>query len=173
MLVKIHDVILVDNKNSILGYEDKHITHVLGILHRAVSVMIFNKHNELMLQQRAINKYHSSLCWSNTSCSHPTRYETVLESAHRCLYNEMGFDCYLREIINFSYILTLDNGMIENEYDHLFIGFYNKDPKINHTEVINWKWSNLLFIQNHMYLNYSKWFKYIVYKYLPIIQSYL
>ena len=68
-------VILVDEWDHPLGTMEKMEAHELGELHRAFSVFIFNNKDELMLQQRALSKYHSPGLWTNTCCSHPREGE--------------------------------------------------------------------------------------------------
>jgi isopentenyl-diphosphate delta-isomerase len=71
-------VVLVDEYGRDVTTEDgivctvgKLEAHQHGLLHRAISVFIFNGGDELLLQQRAFDKYHSAGKWSNTCCTHP------------------------------------------------------------------------------------------------------
>ncbi|WP_113738192.1 isopentenyl-diphosphate Delta-isomerase [Blattabacterium clevelandi] len=165
---------LIGKKNEIIGFEKKEKIHIKGLLHSAVSVFIFKynpKDNNklLMLQKRSSKKYHSSLLWTNTCCSHPKKNESILKAAHRCLIEEMGFDCFLEKKFCFTYYELLNNGLIENELDHVFIGYYAYPPIINYQEVDQWKWITLkkLIIDMHFYPNsYTIWFKIIINKYL-------
>ena len=84
-------VILVDESDTPLGTMEKMEAHEKGVLHRAFSVFIFNSNGEMLLQQRALSKYHSGGLWSNTCCSHPREGEATIEAAHRRLQEEMGF----------------------------------------------------------------------------------
>ncbi|MGB1041125.1 MAG: isopentenyl-diphosphate Delta-isomerase, partial [Flavobacteriales bacterium] len=90
------EVIVVNEKDEILGYTDKMEAHKKGILHRAISVFIFNTNGEWLLQKRASHKYHSSDLWSNTACTHPLKDETELEAANRRLNQEMGMTATLK-----------------------------------------------------------------------------
>ena len=96
-------VILVNEQDEPIGLMNKLEAHEKAILHRAFSVFVLNKNNEIMLQQRAHQKYHSPLLWTNTCCSHPRHEEPTLLAAHRRLQEEMGFDCELREVFSFIY----------------------------------------------------------------------
>ncbi|WP_185857819.1 isopentenyl-diphosphate Delta-isomerase [Blattabacterium cuenoti] len=160
---------LIGMENKIIGFEKKEKIHIEGLLHSAVSVFIFNLKNDLMLQKRSSKKYHSSLLWTNTCCSHPKKNESVLKAAHRCLIEEMGFDCFLEQRFSFTYHKCFNNGLIENELDHVFVGYYEKSPTINFKEVDNWKWISLKkLIENiHAYPDsYTIWLKIIVQNYL-------
>ncbi|WP_185869472.1 isopentenyl-diphosphate Delta-isomerase [Blattabacterium cuenoti] len=160
---------IIGKKNKIIGFEKKKKIHENGLLHSAVSIFIFNTKKDLMLQKRSSKKYHSSLLWTNTCCSHPTKKESLLTAAHRCLKQEMGFDCFLTQKFSFNYYESFNNGLIENELDHVFVGFYEKSPIINYKEVDNWKWSSLKkLIKNiHIFPNsYTIWFKIILKNYL-------
>ena len=135
-----NDVILVDEHDVAIGAEEKLAAHRQGLLHRAFSVFVFNSKGELLLQKRAEGKYHSAGLWSNTCCSHPAPGEDTLVGAHRRLQEEMGFDCELQPAGHLLYKTTFDNGLIENEYDYIFIGSYDGDIHADPREVSEWKW---------------------------------
>ncbi|ACY40212.1 isopentenyl-diphosphate delta-isomerase [Blattabacterium sp. (Blattella germanica) str. Bge] len=160
---------LIGKKIRLLDLKKKNKIHSKGLFHSAVSVFIFNLKNDLMLQKRSSKKYHSSLLWTNTCCSHPRKNESLLTAAHRCLIEEMGFDCFLEEKFCFTYHEFLSNGLIENELDHVFVGYYEKSPIINYKEVENWKWISLneLIKNVHLYPDsYTIWLKIILKNYI-------
>ena len=128
-------VILVDSNDEILGYMNKLEAHKKGLLHRAISVFIFNKCNEMLLQRRSQSKYHTPGLWSNTACSHPRKNESVYEASNRRLFEEMGLTTDLIFAFKFIYKTKLNNDLIENELDYVFYGFSNENPKINTSEV--------------------------------------
>ncbi len=136
-------VVLVDQNDQKLGLMEKQQAHVAGLLHRAFSVFIFNSKGELMIQQRAASKYHSPTLWTNTCCSHPRDNETYEQAAHRRLEEEMGFDCELEYKFNFIYKAHLENDLIEHELDHVFIGTFDNEPKLNPDEVMAYRWVEL------------------------------
>ncbi len=155
-------VILVDENDLATGEMEKMEAHKKAVLHRAFSVFIFNNNHELMLQQRALSKYHSPGLWTNTCCSHPRPGENTEAAAHRRLMEEMGFDCEIHKIFDFIYKAKLDQGLTEHEFDHVFAGTFNANPKINHAEVESWKWMHLDDIAADMELDpekYTVWFK--------------
>lgn len=134
-----NEVILVNEKDEWLGLEEKMEAHKRGLLHRAFSVFVLNSNNEVLMQQRAAEKYHSGGLWSNTCCSHPRAGESTLQAAHRRLQEEMGFDCELEKIFTFRYKAEVDNMLIENEYDHIYIGYFDGMPALNEEEVAQYK----------------------------------
>ena len=134
---------LVNTQGQMTGTMDKMAAHSNGLLHRAFSIFVFNQQGQLLLQQRAWDKYHSAGKWTNTCCSHPRPGETTENAAHRRLLEEMGFDCELNEIFQFAYRHEFENGLIENEYDHVFIGFSDQAPQPNATEVENFKYMDI------------------------------
>lgn len=155
-------IILVDEADNPVGFEEKLKAHQEGKLHRAFSIFIFNEDGELLLQKRAHGKYHSAGLWTNTCCSHPRPNEDTLKAARRRLEEEMGFDCGLKEIFKFNYKAKLDGGIIENELDHVFVGQYGTDPIINKTEVEDFKWVNIEWLETDMSEHpeqYTIWFK--------------
>ena len=96
-------VILVDENDNPIGAEEKLKAHQEAKLHRAFSIFVFNGKGELLIQQRALDKYHSDGLWTNTCCSHPSPGEETVVVAHRRLREEMGFDCELVEVFSFTY----------------------------------------------------------------------
>lgn len=137
-------VVLVDEHDNKVGLEEKLRAHQNGgKLHRAFSVFVFNSKMELMLQQRALSKYHAGGLWTNTCCSHPFDGEPMIEAGQRRLKEEMGFVCELSEAFSFIYHADVGNGLRENEYDHVLIGRYDMPPKINPDEAAGWKFISL------------------------------
>ncbi len=162
-------VILVDTNDNRIGLMNKIEAHEKALLHRAFSVFIFNDKGELMLQQRALDKYHCGGLWTNTCCSHQRDGETTLEAANRRLREEMGFETNLEEKFSFIYKAAFDNGLTEHELDHVLVGYYNKYPVLNKQEAASWKWiamSELELDIESSPENYTPWFKIIFKKYI-------
>jgi isopentenyl-diphosphate delta-isomerase len=157
-------VILVNEKDQEIGKMEKQEAHEKGLLHRAFSVFIFNDQKELLLQQRALTKYHSAGLWTNTCCSHPRVNETIVQAAHRRLQEEMGFDCFLEVKTSFIYKADFDNGLTEHEFDHVLVGNFNGEVIINPTEVASYKWVAIDWLKQDMMKNpnnYTAWFNII------------
>ncbi|WP_306353523.1 isopentenyl-diphosphate Delta-isomerase [Flavobacterium sp. '19STA2R22 D10 B1'] len=157
-------VILVNEKDEPIGLMEKLEAHEKALLHRAFSVFILNNKNEIMLQQRAKQKYHSPLLWTNTCCSHQREGETNIQAGDRRLFEEMGFKTELKELFSFIYKAPFDNGLTEHEFDHVMIGAYENDPVINPEEVESWKWMDIDAIKEDMLVHpdiYTVWFKII------------
>ena len=169
-------VILVNEKDEQIGLMPKLEAHKKALLHRAFSVFIFNDKNEVMLQQRALDKYHSPGLWTNTCCSHQRHGETNIEAGKRRLQEEMGFVVELHESISFIYKAPFDNGLTEHEFDHVLIGKYNEMPIINPDEVACWKWMPLEEVKIDILKQpelYTEWFKVIFdkfYEHLNILK---
>ena len=162
--MKEEHVILVNEQDEQIGLMPKLEAHQKALLHRAFSVFIFNDKNELMLQQRALDKYHSPGLWTNTCCSHQRDGETNLEAGKRRLQEEMGFVVDLQESISFMYKAPFDNGLTEHEYDHVLLGKYNNKPVINTSEVASWKWMLIEEVKDDIAIHpelYTEWFKVI------------
>jgi isopentenyl-diphosphate delta-isomerase len=158
------NVILVNQNDEQIGLMPKLEAHEKALLHRAFSVFILNNKNEIMLQQRAHQKYHSPLLWTNTCCSHQREGENNIEAGSRRLFEEMGFKAELKELFHFIYKAPFDNGLTEHELDHVMIGYYNDNPNINLEEVEDWKWMKIedvkLDIEKQPEI-YTVWFKII------------
>ncbi len=157
-------VILVNENDEQIGLMPKMEAHEKAVLHRAFSVFIFNTKGELLLQQRAAEKYHSPNLWTNTCCSHQRNGETNIEAGKRRLHEEMGFSCDIKEIFSFIYQAPFDNGLTEHELDHVMVGYFNENPKINKDEVEAYHWMTLDNVKKDIELHpekYTEWFKII------------
>ena len=159
---KMEQVVLVDEQDHPIGLMEKQAAHVTPHLHRAFSVFIFNSKGKLLLQQRALTKYHSPGLWTNTCCSHPRDGETLEEATSRRLMEEMGMTCEMHEVYTFIYKAPVGQGLTEHEFDHVWIGQSDDAPNINREEVESWKYMSLNElsedIQNHPE-RYTEWFK--------------
>jgi isopentenyl-diphosphate delta-isomerase len=158
-------VTLVDERGRTVGTGEKMAVHRAGTLHRAFSVFIFSPQGQMLLQRRADEKYHSGGLWTNACCSHPRPGESVEDAAHRRLREEMGFDCPLQEILQFTYRAEFENGLVEHEYDHVFVGTFEGEPTPDRSEVSAWKWVDPAALQADLREHpgrYTPWFRLVV-----------
>ena len=156
------NVILVDENDRETGLMEKMEAHLQGMLHRAFSVFIFTSKGELLLQQRAEDKYHSGGKWTNTCCSHPREGENTVNAAHRRLKEEMGMNCKLVYGFHFIYRAELLNGIYEHEYDHVFFGVSDQTPVPDPAEVASFKYVDMISLANDIRVNpqlYTEWLK--------------
>lgn len=163
-------VVLVDEKgHDLLSYEGRARTmsklraHRAGVRHKAISVFVFNDRRQVLLQRRVLAKYHSGGLWTNTCCSHPMPGEAPREAAARRLAQEMGLSCPLHEACRFSYCADVGNGLVENEFDHVFVGRCNADPSADPGEAMDWKWMDIGALRESMASHpqdFSYWLKF-------------
>lgn len=159
-------VVLVDHNNEVLGIMPKMEAHQKGVLHRAVSIMIYNTNGEILIQQRSAKKYHWPLIWCNACCSHPRLNESFEDAAHRRVFEELGIKLELTELFSFIY-KTQDKitQLIEHEYDMVFKGMYNDEIPFNNDEIETVKWIQPELLQKDIKEypeKYSFWFKEIL-----------
>jgi isopentenyl-diphosphate Delta-isomerase len=162
------EVILVDERDNVIGTMEKMEAHRQGKLHRAFSVILLNSAGEMLLQKRAKSKYHSAGLWTNTCCSHPLPNENIEDAAARRLKEEMGIELRPNYAYKFIYKAHLDSNLTEHELDHVFIGKYDGKPNMNSAEVEDWKFVNIEWLRQDMKKNpnhYTEWFKLIMEKY--------
>lgn len=155
-------VILVNEQDIEVGVMEKMEAHQKAILHRAFSVFIFNKKGEMLLQQRALDKYHSGGLWTNACCSHPRPGEATLNAAQRRLEEELGFNTTLTKAFEFTYKAPFDNGLTEHEFDHVFTGEYSGMIRPNPKEVKDYCFKSIEEIRHSLELHsakYTAWFK--------------
>src|SRR5688572_14570569 len=136
-------VILVNGSDQPEGVAGKMEAHRNGLLHRAFSVFIFSSKGEMLLQQRALDKYHSGGLWTNACCSHPFPGEATADAAKRRLMDEMGVETELEHIGELVYNISLDNGLSEHEYDHLYAGQFDGSVRINKKEVMDYAFEDM------------------------------
>ncbi|HEV8286817.1 MAG TPA: isopentenyl-diphosphate Delta-isomerase [Chitinophagaceae bacterium] len=159
--MKSQQVILVDENDNALGSMEKMEAHLKGLRHRAFSIFIFNPAGEMLLQKRASKKYHSAGLWSNACCSHPYPGEETKLAALRRLNEELGFNTPLEKIFDFIYQASFENGLVENEFDHVFVGEYEGDIKINSEEVSDYSFKSMKEIKQDLFNvpeRYTAWF---------------
>lgn len=158
-------VILVDQNDQAIGEMEKQEAHVQNKKHRAFSVFLIDEENNLILQQRADSKYHSPGLWTNACCGHPRPNEETVNAAKRRTFEEMGIHVDIQEIFQLSYEEKLENGLWENEFDHIFLGKYTtKDYNLNPEEIKAIKHISLQDLEKDLQTNpdqYTFWFKLI------------
>ena len=155
-------LILVDENDKPWGKLEKSLVHQLGLLHRAFSIFLFNTKGELLLQQRADDKYHSAGLWTNTCCSHPRHNEEIGDAVDRRLNEEMGLVCKTEFVFSFIYKVQFENGLTEHEFDHVYFGVTDKLPSPQKSEVKNWKYISLENLNseiNKYPFEYTEWLK--------------
>lgn len=155
-------VVLIDGDDRAIGSAEKLDAHRRGLLHRAFSIFVERPNGSLLLQRRALTKYHTPGVWSNTCCGHPRPGETILEAARRRLDEEMGLTCPLRRVGSIRYRAELENGLVEHEIDHVLTGVSTAPPLPASSEVAEWRWVNPLSLGRELRrhpLRFAPWFR--------------
>ena len=129
-------------QNGTLQPVEKLEVHKLGLRHKAVSVFVFYQ-GQLLIQQRAMSKYHSPGLWANTCCTHPEWDEDDLACAHRRLEDELGMQ-YMTLVSagELEYRAHVGNDLIEHEVVQTFVAVCEHEPSItpNPDEVMAYNW---------------------------------
>ncbi len=157
-------LILVDGYDTPIGFETKLRAHENGgKLHRAFSIFVFDGSGKMLLQRRAKKKYHFGGLWTNACCGHPKRGEELRDAAHARLREEFGFHTEASEVFSFVYrAQDAKSGLTEYEFDHVFCGEFNGEPRPNPDEIDDWKWVDLAELLADLESNahaYTPWFK--------------
>jgi len=131
---------LVDRAGRAIGALGKLDAHLPpGHLHRAVSVFLLDWSDRLLIQRRAAGKYHSAGLWSNTCCGHPRPGERPSAAASRRLACELGLVVAPNDLVAAGTVMyevgDPASGLIEREYDHLFVGRTADQPQLDEAEV--------------------------------------
>nr|WP_314265133.1 isopentenyl-diphosphate Delta-isomerase [uncultured Moellerella sp.] len=157
-------LILVDKNDQPIGTMPKMQAHKLGRLHRAFSIFLFDRQGKLLIQQRALHKYHSAGQWANSCCSHPKPDELTLDAAHRRLEEELNMSTPLTHVDEFLYHSNVNGNLIEHEYDHIYVGLYEGEITPNPDEVADIQWIDITKLNdeiNRQPEKYTEWFKLI------------
>jgi isopentenyl-diphosphate delta-isomerase type 1 len=155
-------IVLVANDNTMIGKARKLAAHNKHTpLHRGFSLFLFNKKNELLLQQRSDRKKTWPLVWSNSVCGHPQEDEVVTNAAKRRLQFELGISNATVEVVlpDYRYKVIKDEVM-ENELCPVLIGFTDETPKPNPDEVASVKWISWSEWEKEVFIRqdyYSPW----------------
>lgn len=138
--------------------------HKLGVLHEAISVFLFAG-DDLLIQRRALSKYHCGGLWANTCCTHPHWGETHRDAANRRMSEELGVTVPLREVSVIEYRADVGGGLIEHENVHVYRGDVKKSElKIspNPDEVCETRWISIDALSDEMKASpeqFAPWFK--------------
>lgn len=131
-------VIVLDAQARPVGVEEKQAAHTgCGVPHLAFSVVLFGTGNRVLLQQRALGKYHFPGFWSNSCCSHPRPQEGLLKAAVRRVREELGVEIAEPSVRGAFWYQARDenSGLIEREYDVVLTGELSMPPRPNPSEV--------------------------------------
>ena len=156
-------LILVDEADREVGHLSKaRCRDGQGVLHRAFSLLIFNRAGELLLQQRAASKRLWPGYWSNSCCSHPRRAESMETAIHRRLYEELGLRCPLQFLFKFQYQAQFESAGSEQELCSVFIGRSSDPVRTDPNEVQAWRWIGPDALHAELAANgdtFTPWFK--------------
>ena len=157
------EIIKVDINDNQIGTIEKLPAHKTPVLHRAFSVFLHDG-DKILLQKRALNKYHSGGLWANSCCSHPRANMGFLESVYNRLEFELGIKdkIKLEELFSFTYLSKYADNLYEYEYDHVFLGkLKEQDINFNKEEMSEVKWWSISELQEKLVTNpnmFSTWF---------------
>jgi isopentenyl-diphosphate Delta-isomerase len=157
------EVILVDETDREVGRCEKLAAHEQGLLHRAVSVFVFDAQGHWLLQRRAAGKYHSGGLWSNAACTHPRAGESLEDAVRRAAREELGAE--LDDVsfaFPFRYRAAVGDGLVEHEYDHVFSARLATPLAPVVGEVAAVQWRTLTDVRNAMEAEpgaFTPWFR--------------
>ena len=132
-------------ENGTLKPVDKMEVHRRGLRHKAISVFV-TEGDRVLIQRRALGKYHTPGLWTNTCCTHPHWGESDLVCATRRLEEEMGITGLpLRHVAEIEYRADVGNGLVEHELVQVFTARAMPDLVVapDPDEVADTDWINL------------------------------
>ncbi|WP_299968832.1 isopentenyl-diphosphate delta-isomerase [uncultured Roseobacter sp.] len=116
--------------------------HVKGLRHKAVSVFVLAG-DAVLMQQRALCKYHTPGLWTNTCCTHPAWEEDPLDCAMRRLDEEIGVTGLTPEHRHhLEYRADVGGGLTEHEVVEVYVAQATRDLSVtpNPEEVMAVEW---------------------------------
>ncbi len=143
---------------------EKITAHIEGVHHLALSAFIFDK-DKLLIQRRALSKYHCGGQWANTCCTHPHFGEDIEAAVTRRLDEELGLAVPVEHKLIVEYSADVGNGMWERERVHMFCAQVDKSQiaiRPNPNEVCETRWASAAEIREDMGKNpshYTPWFR--------------
>jgi len=167
------NILKVDLQDNVIGLGTKEECHKKPILHRAFSVFLYSG-NKMLIQQRAMHKYHSGGLWTNACCSHPKNSETIEEAVSNRMNEELGICCECEEQFSFVYFHKFNQNLYEYEVDHVFIGQYSGDISLNEDEAMDSMWVDMDELLEDVKKNpekYTVWFITALPKVVEIIKK--
>ena len=151
-------------QNGTLQPVEKLEVHKMGLRHKAVSVFVFHQ-GRLLIQRRAMSKYHSPGLWANTCCTHPEWDEDDLACAHRRLEDELGMrDMILLPAGELEYRADVGGDLIEHEVVQSFVALCEHEPGVspNPNEVMAHRWVDPITLEQLISTapdQYTEWLK--------------
>lgn len=107
--------------NGTLTPVEKLEAHVKGLRHKAVSVFVL-RGDAVLMQQRAMGKYHTPGLWTNTCCTHPEWDEAPEVCAVRRLDEELGITGIVpQHRHHLEYRADVGGGLIEHEVVDVYV----------------------------------------------------
>jgi len=131
--------------NGTLTQVEKLEVHQRGLRHKAVSVFVM-RGREVLLQRRALGKYHTPGLWANTCCTHPRWGESDLACAARRLHEELGISgLALQRSGGIEYRADVGGGLTEHEVVEVFSAQASAHlvPQPDPDEVMQTRWITL------------------------------
>lgn len=141
--MQLQEVILVDEADRERGRAEKLVAHREGLLHRAFSVFVVDPAGRILLQRRALGKYHSGGLWANACCGHPRPGEGVAQAAARRLGEELGLACGLEEVGRVLYRVETPEGLVEHELNRVYLGSHQGEVQADPAEIMEVRWAEL------------------------------
>ena len=134
-----------------------------GEYHLTCHVCLFSTDGKMLIQRRALGKYHSGGLWANACCSHPRWGETLGDAVQKRMEEELGIpkgSCIPKDLFSFNYFSQYD-GLSEYEIDHVFLTDYHGEIKVDPDEIMEFRWVALEDLKKEMESQpqkFSTWF---------------
>jgi 16S rRNA (adenine1518-N6/adenine1519-N6)-dimethyltransferase len=136
---------IVDENDRVIGQLPRSEVHRLKLRHRAVSIFIFNRRGQLLLQQRAASKDEYPLCYTSSASGHVTAGDDYDETAARELQEELGLSVPLERLAKFP-----ASPETANEFTVLYRGVTDLPPKFAPNEIAGGAYYDLPLIDEQL-----------------------
>lgn len=150
-------VVLVDANDHELGTIDRMKAHQgMGLLHRAISVFLFDQQGRVLMQQRHPEKPLWGEYWSNSCCTHPFPSEDARIAALRRVQEELGLTVDLTFRYKFQYQASFTQDLAEHELVSVYTGVADEDPTVDPSEIVAWQWFDVRQLHQQLKTNREK-----------------
>jgi len=128
---------VVDKNDQVIGSEIRGKIHQLGLMHRAVHILVFNNENKLFIQKRSMSKDENPGLWDTSAAGHLDSGEIYYDCAIRELNEELGISIESTLAFIFRLEPTELTGM---EHCNVYQCHYNGPIKLQPEEIDEGKW---------------------------------
>ena len=135
-------VIIVDEKDQIIGSEEKLAARKKGLIRRVSRILLFNDQGEFLIHKRAPGISLGNR-WNQSASGHVDEGESYEQAAYRELEEELGLADIKLEEVDYFYNEETATGRRSSKFNKVYRGLHNDQPiNPDSKEISEIKWIN-------------------------------